>query len=1510
MGYGTLVEEIRLDQAEDGGRADVVAEVMVFNHQAHAHLCRTRIHGSKFIFKGELDHDTLCVTVWNGRVHRSQGRTYVHVGHDGILMQRKGMQQAHMSQLVEFCAGIRAVSRGYEACGVKTVIRNDVNPRFCQWIHDAIHEGILSPCKVLLGDVGSDDTVRSTPICGAEAGIVSAGIACQPYSKIGDQREHQDERSKTLPDTLRQAFLLQCPVVVLECVKEAAVSPFVQDQIKQFCVATGFACKQVVLELHVLWPSRRTRWWCVLHHPAMKVDDLKTLPQLPFAPVAKHLTDCMFVWEEAELNQLLLDVQELRIFEHAKGGIIANMVNPNAPLQTALHSWGSQCRECQCGCRSTGFHPQRLQEKGLYGAVIPVPGVVQTESGTFAKMRHLHPKEIALFNGLHPKHVHHDQIERKPTLRLEMAGVGQMASPLQSGWIIAQTLRDTMSMLHQDHVETPKQTLLRQCDELFRARDDLRGQRPKTNDMLGFEQALAILLGSHGDAKIEIAREETRPAEPGPSGQLNNIVVEEKEKKFRKIQVASQSCGVAGFEVKQIPIESQVPNEPTPTIPFEIAAPELRETTDAEAESPELQSESIPSNVESQRQTCRVWISDGDEMPHDIQVRSGLTVGQVAANAGNFLDIQQPINLMTVVGTSFPLSRPVSDGMVIILRDGAVYVSKHCPCKIQAQGVHVAEFQREVHTCKWLTRQEVLFRQEGTVADDEMRYYLKSIAHDQVKEAPILTLRHAGFASEDFTEWILKVEEICEQEGQSCISAIWCDHHWMPAVIKRRHSEWIIVTTPEAERLLAPLATESMGPGHPVAFECRHSVSEFPADCGFQTLQWILATASHSGVLKAMSAEEAISWRLSFLEYVSTSRERYAPREIASLLFGGGNQDATMLPNLLQSHGVAPHRIQECAQHLTQHLGAATIDRILQSPDPWKDLKAKASALKPPIKIVHADELRVVVAKRIEAKQSFGNRDGKIKIAKKEKAPLTLRPEQIAIPTGVFAQEGGEPMEQVPLTKLSPHNPGIAVADIDEALRFLNMQRPAIAEGAAVIVLEMTDPRLPENAEQVRFPAMCVQTQEPILLHGAIIQLGAKKVGRTSPTHQVQVKEAENLVVRALAYRDEWGESWEDFVKGPVRAILNASPCAHLQDADVLDVWDRQFLDAKFGRAPPTKSEIFSVLVRIIARAAKIMVADSGQAGLYFEPRSENGRQPCNAYKVVWIPRKAKQEVLMLQTQLKHKSEVVRYGQRYGLRVENGLAEETHQFLRPEVAFLNGEAVESYKVGPLPFGTTKQGMMDLMKEWKWPARPVQPTGQSQDNTGVFWQVHATAMPSHWIYQLAHGDVLISRDTRSRESPSQGKLPVVAASRRTLNSLRASPTSASEDPWLHSDPWSGAREKPKPSAAMSQQQMQTMEEKVEKKVLRALNEKSGDQSMQVDGNSRIDDLESRVSSLAANLNMFQQQQQQHNQSLQTQIAGVHAQVEAQANAFGVAIETKLNDQMSKIEALLRKRSHNE
>ena len=101
-----------------------------------------------------------------------------------------------------------------------------------------------------------------------ERSSLAAGIACQPYSRLGDRREGQDTRAQTLPAVLRLAFLGRFVIVILECVPGAMTCKWVQDHIRGlFCLATGFIQSQEVLHLHSVWPARRTRWWCTLVHP-------------------------------------------------------------------------------------------------------------------------------------------------------------------------------------------------------------------------------------------------------------------------------------------------------------------------------------------------------------------------------------------------------------------------------------------------------------------------------------------------------------------------------------------------------------------------------------------------------------------------------------------------------------------------------------------------------------------------------------------------------------------------------------------------------------------------------------------------------------------------------------------------------------------------------------------------------------------------------------------------------------------------------------------------------------------------------------------------------------------------------------------------------------------------------------------------------------------------------------------------------------------------------------------
>ena len=71
---------------------------------------------------------------------------------------------------------------------------------------------------------------------------------------------------------------------------------------------------------------------------------------------------------------------------------------------------------------------ERLDTKGLYAVLIPLSYIEKWGEQSLQALRHPHPQEVALLNGLNPQHVMPTAEEK---LRLELAGVGQLASPLQ-----------------------------------------------------------------------------------------------------------------------------------------------------------------------------------------------------------------------------------------------------------------------------------------------------------------------------------------------------------------------------------------------------------------------------------------------------------------------------------------------------------------------------------------------------------------------------------------------------------------------------------------------------------------------------------------------------------------------------------------------------------------------------------------------------------------------------------------------------------------------------------------------------------------------------------------------------------------------------------------------------------------------------------------------------------------------------------------------------------------------
>ena len=153
--------------------------------------------------------------------------------------------------------------------------------------------------------------------------------------------------------------------------------------------------------------------------------------QIP--PVLSDVLPIFPEWDSETLQHLELDLYELNKFAEFNS-LFNNIVDPNAQVRTALHGWANQLTGCPCGCRKFPFHEQRLREKGLFGALVPMGGNLKTYLGLLPKVRHMHPYEMAVIHGAKPNRAWF------PSLRLGIAGLGQMASHIQSCWITGQFL--------------------------------------------------------------------------------------------------------------------------------------------------------------------------------------------------------------------------------------------------------------------------------------------------------------------------------------------------------------------------------------------------------------------------------------------------------------------------------------------------------------------------------------------------------------------------------------------------------------------------------------------------------------------------------------------------------------------------------------------------------------------------------------------------------------------------------------------------------------------------------------------------------------------------------------------------------------------------------------------------------------------------------------------------------------------------------------------------------------
>eukprot|EP00438_Fugacium_kawagutii_P009704 Skav211707 [mRNA] locus=scaffold2852:13650:23301:- [translate_table: standard] len=1515
MEASTLLNlEIPFHTLSAGSRTDVLAHIQCSIPETS--VCTSVVYKQPFVTNARISPDKPMVAILNGIIGSMHGQTWILCDETTTVIQHEIPNHEAFDRIIEGCSGIGVVGQGFQASGMRTVAYIDSNQKFCQFIANR------SETPVIHGDMSDPRTIAEVAkVLDGKSHSMSAGIACQPFSSLGDQKMEHDHRSTSLIGTLRMCFFLRTTAVFLECTKEAATSQWVQAVLREYHMCTNFSVCQKVLPLHVLWPAKRDRWWCVLLHPAFPMADIPDMPELRFHPGVCHVIPRTLHLEPAESQELELDDFEVAQFNNHRGGIPSYILDTTKCLPTATHSWGSQASACACGCRQSGFRADRLATKGLHGVL--TLAYKQTDPHLPPPVRHLAAQEVAMLHGAAPSRY---APEATTEVRLALAGTGQLASPLQAVWVAsnvkykASQFFPTVQSVHPRHAiatmcritledrarwwpdSTPlTRIFVEELQSLDHPRifprnrddqeDDAMSSRPNdqptqgqtnpvsteaqvalcpTGGVTGFETqkrkadhlSQAWMPTPAHQQPTEIATTKittTAPARSEPPECKQTTVSHQTSEKEQSNAITTESSSDAAV-TNQPEEPSLTPPEGPPAVMRENAMPIAANATPAPSpvgESP-LRTPAVhaePTIAESKgNRGQRAEISHHNlkcilirqgAAPVAVAVPKGTTVGQIATAEWKFAEKSNMCKAVSLVGSMVPLNAEVHDNQVLYL----------LPCDVPTPAGCASHNRLQVPNVASMSRAEAIWHQRGWVAQDELNYYLQTIGTDTNVEVtpPIIVPSDAETRSNVIDNWLGDMMEQSSKASTSLIAhtIFWYNHHWFPVKAEFSHDTMTVTTTPDMSQVVQAWISESTGTMIEVNAVPVRSV--FPADCGFQAVAWLRCVAQNQPVVP-MEVEEAIQLRQRFMQAI----EHHQDVPANTLILGGANNDQLKqaLQALVEQHGVSKDRSAQCVQHMITHIGSQPLQKALGTNRPWPEVKTLATQCSPPIKIVLTSELQQAIANRVKTGKPFGRKESKLP-SKPAATPVSIRAEQIHIPDAVFQSEG-VPVAHLEAQQAHSNCQGIMVMNPEEAKPYLDMKQPLSQRAVAMVVLNFQNLQTQKPHEIIKFPATYVDTSEPILVTGAMFQLGMKPVGRNIPSQCQRIEEEEMVVIRAQVFKDQTAFTWSDFVQHPVRELMTEPEFA-AAEGKVHDVWDRQFVSLKYQKCRPQESEVFIVTLRIAAAHVPTVMQANATNGKYYEPRVPSGRQSSPDFEVIWVPRH--------------------------------FAWDHCRLTPPKEVW-----------------------------WGWAARPGQPMGQDQDHSGIFWTAVSHELPTHWVYRLDHGDIIISK-LASKEQRSNPKAVAVEASPLTMKHMVAKQKGQvtkekGDDPWLQSDPWASPDRPPKQLTTM---QLAHMEQAVQQRVLDSLQDRlpakpDEDAEMSQATDSRVAELEQRVQAMQTNMTQmnqsmqsFQQQQTTHNQQVVQQINTVQQQVDTQQQGLQTLLNQKMDEQMTRIEAILNKRA---
>eukprot|EP00438_Fugacium_kawagutii_P001626 Skav211744 [mRNA] locus=scaffold1548:270156:274947:+ [translate_table: standard] len=1554
------------DWREQPQVCEFLADIIVFDSQQQKHLVRTAISRKFLTVCAQLNEGAIACTILGGKVQEGVHGLHVCVPPEVFALSHGVPTCDCMTDAIELCSGLGALGEGLEHSGFTIKVRNDLREPYMQLLK---RQGFDAS---VVGDIGHDATIAKIHAMHPGSGLHAAGFPCQPWSNLGDKQMTADSRGLTLHAILRASYFLRAHSVLLECVVPAKEDPCVLRLIYKWCKTTGYNARETTLHLHKLWPSRRSRWWVLLSFPGSTPPTLDPFPEILPNPVVADVIVEFPTWSKQEMQELALDSYELRNFIEL-GGWHENVVDMMQPLRTALHSLGNHFTGCPCGCRTWPLKLERLETKGIHGILIPTGGQTKIGSEMHPSARYIHPWELSLLLGVRPN-------KNWAPLKLALSGLGQIASPLQSSWIMSQYV-----WANHDHsmetMHTPEHLLWTQIETLFRERNTKfpahqYGTKTQAfqvlvrNQLAGASQTRRISNGLYSaeDVANSIAATAEAYMDDGSphktASELEMLAHEEKPTPIPKIDIPHEeefvtadpyeldksdeemdpsaawqafqriSPDVGAMEpvpaIKQEPeispnltaqsrhlwetsgavpgFQRQVETAPSCTATWEQPSPAPQvmptekvsstlDTLSADAtavEEPKMTAESRDAPVDTSNTAVhdmlRVHLLSADSPAFTlIKVPQGTTIMNILQAENALYGSPRYHSIANVVGVRFHESMLVQDNMWLLLRSRS-HSDIGTPTRLQQLATQGA----------WVATDEMCFYMSSHPFGDHLRFHgVLGFEPDVCNSIVVERLSH-----------MLGTMLEALHENQVQFLAVVHDNHWIPFAFVALNGVETIATTASGEQLLQIMSRDDrLGLPHDVQIVQHDLHKVFDGDCGFQLKIWMLNVVSSlvdsktlptTNIYAWVNVTQAEQWRLQFHSHLVTSDRgsEFHPH----LICGGMIQSDAMqekLEQLLQQHGVPASELTQRASGVLSTLGRQAVSSCFRSTNPWKELKSRANAQTPLLQLVMQSELQAKISEKA-TKGPIVKSKKKAPMKQQQPTEIALAPDDIMIPCGIF-QSNTEMISQLNINQIGQDAQGIVTCRFHEAVPYLQMGRPVSAKGLALLILDHTHDALTNVGTMQRFPARCTKTNEPMLVTAKLVQIGKQVVERNQPNQKMSVEQTQTMVLRVTAFRDELTD-WNTFTNKPVKYILNELGLVAAdknKDPPVVDVWDRQWLTMKLVKTQQTTASMYVVNLRIQGVSMQQILNHSGTDGLYLEPRDETGRQVHPDYRVVWLPNANRASTQAAIQTCPHWSALARFGTRYGLQTCTGHAESIHNLHKPQVPYLHSAQLRNFTVGPLPFNCTRSSLTKLFDAWSWKARPVQPKGRAIDGTGVLWTIQAEGGPPSEVYQMEHGDIIITEDDGTRASGAKPSVDVMASQDGRNKAIRMA------------------------APELTSQQMTALEERITEKI--ASTKEANDVHMQSVDEARFASLEERIATIAQphdadRMNALEQRmqrmehtvqqhanlQQQQHQELSQSVALVQQNIDTQNQNIHQLLDNRFSEQLQNIERLIAKK----